>query len=692
MATPILLSGICGLGTIHPFAFELLGWVSLIVLGAMVVRRVRTGPAPGTAEWLLGWVSGQGLVLLVLVGGRWGAEHPGLEVVGRLLSLGAGLVAATALLLLTSIPASRLGPPQDMGGNPPQEGRGAFVPLTCAMPCIAAALAGLGHGSPLLLGLLGAATLGVLGVLGVRRLRGLPPPDPWTLSLALLAAEGLALACLAGGHLASWRPGVEGVFWRMSAVAAGLSGAALVLMGGLPRVRAWWGEGAVGEAPPSSPPSRVERWWILGAWCLAHLPFVVIVPPLIQFDSRMNVLEPDLFLPALQPLHHPPLYSELIKAAAQAPTLLSGLTCVVVLQHGLVALMGLTASELVRRVGSPSWVSIGVGMALVIDGTFVVYAQLIMSEVLATTLLLGAATWLVRAEEEGPAGTRLQWAGGLAAAATLTRQVTQLWFVIGIAWLVILAVLRGRRRASMLLGLAACGPVLALMTHQYVFSGRFSLTAASGRSLVQRIAVGLPDLTDPHAPPGDQMERARRIVWRELGPDGWAPVHRSLREELGWDDDQITAAIRTFYLEQVRRHPLAFAVQTSRGAWRILRGSERFLSDIFAFHDRVRGQSPPPWSELPAAGSPPRALLVFDHLTPTQWSPVLALAALSPLLASGRPRRLAILCLATAAYLIAIPALFEEGLPRYRMPAVPFLAMAAGLAVGGSWSRLRPSA
>lgn len=692
LAAPALVGGLAGLGAAHPCAWELLGAGTLALLAVLAVRRLRRGPAPSPCESVLALAAAQGLALAVLTGGRWSA-HPGLEVLGRLLSAGGVFFAACGLCLPGLLPprwlatAETTAPGLTPGGRVPPA-----VPLLGTAPALLAVCAGLGESWPLAFELLGAATLALLGGLAWLRLRRSPAPGLVEVGLACAVGEGMALATLGGGRLASVRPGVEAVARRLSLAAALGAAVALLLLLWLPRLRAWWSAGVEGLAAPlerGAAPAR-GRQVILIVWALFHLPFLVALPPLIQFDSWMNVLEPDLFLPATQPLHHPPIYSELIKAAAQAPSLVVGLTLVVALQHALVLGIALLVEDALRRVGAGEWVAAAVGCALAADGTLVVYAQLIMSEVVATAFLTLAAVCLVRGEEPGPAGTRLLAAGAGAALATLTRQVVQLWFALGLFWLAALAAIRGRARACTTFAAAALLPVLAVVGHQYVFYGRASLTGASGRSLVARLTVGLPDLTDPQAGPDDELERARRIVWRERRPQGWHPIHQALRTELGWDDERIAATIRGFYLEQIRRHPLPFARQTLRSVWSILRGSERFVADILGFHDQVRARAPlAPWAGLPPAGPAPPAFLVLDWLTLTQTWPVLLLGALSPWLAGGRARRLALLSVATAAYLVAIPALFEEGLPRYRMPAVPFLALAAGLGAAGIVDRFQ---
>lgn len=624
VSVPAVLSALVGLGARWPLGLELLGLVSLGALALLAALRLGQAPCPTRSETLLSLWVGQAL-LAIVIGARW-CSHPGLEPIGRVLTPLAALGAGLALIALVAL-ARRPAP---------------------ADPAL---------------------------------------PSLLETALGLVAAQalGLALLCALAALL---RPGFAPLGWRVALVAGLTGGLTLLTCLALPRLRSWWGEGVTGGEPPATTPAGAGRTAVAAAWLIAHLPVVLALPPLLQIDSWTNVWEPDLFVPLDGAFHHPPLYSELVKAACAGLSLRAGLSGLVVLQHLLVLGLALVVEGLVRRAGGSAWVAALTGCAVAVDGSLVIYAQLIMSEMLATGFLVLAALWLVRAEETGPAGRWLALAGLAAGLATLTREVAQAWSLVALAWLAAVSPLRPRTRASLAFISTALLLPLGLVAHNYALQGRAVFTMASGRSLTSRLTTGMPSLTDPQAPPGDELERARQLIWRERDrPGGWVTVYTPLRLELGWDDDRISAAVRRLYVEQATRHPLAFLRVTLEGGWGIVRGTDTF-GEILAFHDQVLAQAPRGWEALPRVGTGPSWLVVLDRLALTHRWPVLLLVSLAPLVTRGHARRLAVLALASVGCLIAVPALVEFPLPRYRLPAVPFLALGAGLGLAAIEERL----
>src|SRR5205823_1499121 len=105
------------------------------------------------------------------------------------------------------------------------------------------------------------------------------------------------------------------------------------------------------------------------------------------------------------------------------------------------------------------------------------------------------------------------------------------------------------------------------------------------------------------------------------------------------------------------------------------------------FHDEIGQGERPAWWRATKAPPCPAWTLALDR-APSTWLALLLLAAASPLLAAPRARGLALLSLGSAAYFVLIPALAEVPLPRYRLPAVPFLALAAGAGLAGLLGRV----
>lgn len=691
LVAPVVLAACLGLGARWPLLFELLGLTTAVLLCLLTRFRLAGGGPPSSLQLGLALGGGQALALAIFTGGRWTALHPGLERL-RWLSPLAGLLALAVLGALAALPRSSVGGGEREVG--PDLAPRARPRLLIAAPALLAGLAGLGAHWPLAFELLGAVTIAALCVLAWDRLRRGPPPLAIEVLLGLIGVQLMALAVLVGGHAAGLHAGIEPVCRRMSLVAAFLSACALGALAALPQLRAWWGEGSAADpgqavAGVAAPPAGAGRVAVLVTWLAFHLPVLLMLPPLVQFDSWTNVLEPDLFVPTTQPFHHPPLYVELIKAASRAPSLLLGLTVVVALQHALVLGMALLLEDFARRLTRNAWIGVAVGCGVALEQSLILYAQLVMSEILGATFLVLALVALCSAEErDAPSVRRLLAAGAFAALATLTRQVMQAWFAFGLLWLLTMARLRGRARAAAAFTGAALLPVLLLVAHHYVFQGTPRLTAAMGRSLTARLTDGMPSLSDPSAPPGDELERARQAIWRTRHTWGsWTAVHAAVRDELGWDEERIAAVVQRFYWEQVRRHPVAFARVTLRGQWAILSGGERF-ADVARFHDQVLDQAYAGWHVLPRVGPPPAWTAALDRLALTQRWPVLLLAALAPLLARGRARRVGLLAVLTVLYVTIIPALFEQPLARYRLPAAPLIALAAGLATGGVLQRL----
>lgn len=573
-------------------------------------------------------------------------------------------------------------PPETEGAAPP---RGALCLLGLA-PLLGALLGG-GAVWPSFTELLGVAVLGALGVLSWRRLLRGPPPAVTELALMLLAAVAVALATLVGGRAAAIHTPSEPACRRLALASALVGFVALGALACWPRLLGWWGEGPRGEGQPDGQAEGLRgRLVVVGAWSLVHLPTFLAFPALLQPDSSTNAVEPALFQTGVLPPHHPPLYPQLIHVASGVAPLQEALALVVALQHLALLLVALLIRDLVQRLGGRAWLATTAGVCVAVDPTLLAYSQLVMSESLATSWVALALIALVRADRSQRPDLLLVAAGTCAALATLTRQVTQAWFLLAASWLVLAGRVRPRPRALVAFALPALIPVALVVAHNWVFQGRASVTAAWGRSLTARLVLDMPRASEPSD--DVELERARLLIWRDRQAAVWGPIHQAMRDELGWDDERIGRAVQRLFAEQVRSHPGVFLSSTWDGWLGILCGSER-LEDLVAYHDRVRPHALQGWHVLRDTGGAPRWVRPLQALAFTHTWPVLLLAAASPLLGLGRSRRVALLAVATAAYLLAVPALLEQPLPRYRQPAVPCILLAAALGAAGIQERWR---
>ena len=554
------------------------------------------------------------------------------------------------------------------------------------LPVALAVLAGAGRVPGLLEALAALCLVGGM-TLAQRRLRARPWPPRHEVLLAAAGAAALAIAVAAAGWGGVGSPHPLAGDLRMPARgAAGLGGLCLLGLAWAPQLRAAgaWSLDVSGPqaGEPATPAWGRGTWLVLGVGAVAH--GVVILGasgPLIQIDSWVNLAEPDLLHPWPHPYHHTPIYSGLVKILGRGPGFLVGLWALVLAQHALVLATGAVCESTVRRCSGSVVGGAVAGLLVVLCGHLSLYAQMIMSEVLSTFLVVVSLALVFAAARRARAGWWLVAAGATSALGTLTRQAMQAWFVAGVIALLLLGFARWRR-ALLLFLVGALVPIAAMVAHNAVFHGRASLTAGMGRTVVYRLTPGMPDLTDPDAPPGDPHERAREIVW-ELRGGGYAEVYEAVGAELGWSDKQIEQAMQRFYVEQILRHPGPFAKVTLGFCLDLLRGHEP-PSGVVEWHNYVQRDAPAEWDGLPAAALSPSAVRVTGVQPTSSWA-VLVLATLGGLLQLLRrvPRALAVACLASAAYFVGVAAMLELPLPRYRLPGIPFLAMACGLGVAG---------
>jgi hypothetical protein len=437
------------------------------------------------------------------------------------------------------------------------------------------------------------------------------------------------------------------------------------------------------EAPSTSAPSRWSPALVVLGTLAAHgTMFFGLEGPVLQPDSFASVWHAGL-LNFTDPPHHPPIYIELVRIAAPTTGNWLGLTALVLFQHCLVLAVAVGMERAARLMTGRAWVGCLVGLLVGVDATWNLYAQSIMSEVMSSALCMFSALCLLEAERRKGAVRWLIAAGLLAGFATLTRQAMQAWFGVGLIWLTLFSALRPRRLACLVLFLASVLPVGTWMLRNYVALERGIVTASLGRNLLYRVVLEMPDLTDPDAPPGDEMEKAREIVWRERARV-WVGPWNALRAELGWSDARINQVVVRFYTEQIKRHPGIFAEVTWRSFQDLATGREAFGGTVFPFHNRAIEESP--WAgapTMPVGGGvpPPLALLECFQLSASPFWLFLAFA--SPLLAWGAGRRASFLALGGFTYFCLLASLVEVPVVRYRLPGVPLLYLAGCLSLAG---------
>jgi len=575
-----------------------------------------------------------------------------------------------------------------------------FQGLACALPTLAGASLGLGAWVPGVVELLALSSLIAWVVLAQPLLRGETPPARHEVALACAGAAATGMAALAGGlgGFGCAEPDPLAELLRTPAYA--MVGAAVLCFGALacaPLLRgaaAWAWDVRAADAPALTPSWSRAAWVVFGAGVLLQgAVFLAHDGPLVQADSWANVWGPPLFQHWGTPPHFTPLYAELVKLANGAPDPVFALTALVALQHAALLGVGLLVERTVRLTASSQLAGVCAGLLIVCCGHLALYAQQVMSEVLSIGWVT-LATACLFAAPRSPTPQRWLVAGGLASAlATLTRQAMQGWFVAGALAVACLGFPQ-RKRALLLYLAAALLPLAATIAHNGVFYGRPSLTASLGRNLYYRVTRGVPDLTDPSAEPGDPYEHARELIW-EHRDGGWLDAYSAIDAELGWEDATIEQAMQRFYVEQALRHPVAFARVTLEYSWALLVARENPMT-LLRFHNQVLPELPA-WALPPA--DPEGWVARWVHaFQPTSSAPVLLLALLSPLLVAGRARVLALTALVSVAYFVVLTSLVELPVARYRLPTVPFLAIACGLGVGGlaqrarAWRRSPPEA
>ncbi|GAA3200952.1 hypothetical protein [Actinocorallia longicatena] len=363
---------------------------------------------------------------------------------------------------------------------------------------------------------------------------------------------------------------------------------------------------------------------------------------------------------------------------------------VVAVQHLLGLAVGVLVYLLLRRRGLPGWGASLAAAPVLLDGNLIELETLILSDTLFLFLLAsGLAVLLWR----GPS-----WAAGLLlAAATLTRTIGLPVLLVVLAWLL----LRRRWRALGTVAAAGLLPLAAYAVWFHSANDRYALTATDGVFLWARTAAfatctGVPDDLRYLCPAGEPGERkaSSSQVWAPESPIGWTYGEAF--------DPKVNADAQRFALTTIAHQPLDYLRTAAHDlfartfAWSHGDHPTRVTAEKYRFP--VRAEPFPGWPVL-GGGTPSSVATAYDPSAGTEavrpWSsflrgyqavfqvrgPMLAAVLLVPFgVWWRRRRRPEMLAWTVAAVLLAVPPLTVDFDHRYVLTAVPFAALAAGLA------------
>ena len=368
------------------------------------------------------------------------------------------------------------------------------------------------------------------------------------------------------------------------------------------------------------------------------------------------------------------------------------LALVTALQH----VMGLAAGTLVYaallRLGLPRWAAAVAAIPALLDGYILGSEQMLASEPLFGLLVTGAIALLLWRFERRPA-LAVAGAGLLLGLAATTRIVGLP--LVAVALLVLLVRRAGWPRVA-LAGAAFAVPVVGYASWFAFLYGDLNLTASSGVFMYGRTtqfvdcarvrftSAALRRLC-PTEPIGQRNESF--YVFDSRSPIG--------RANLGARGDDALAG--QFAIEVIRAQPGDYAVQVLDGLWTSFQwdlGSQPVdvgfqlheLMDDEARQEGIayQGSDPGPFYDPLPVG----LLAAYQRVLWVPGTPLLlALAVAVAGLAFGRDpdgrglRSAVLLSAGMAAALLLVPAMTAIAAPRYRIPAIPALCVAAALGV-----------
>jgi Dolichyl-phosphate-mannose-protein mannosyltransferase len=397
-------------------------------------------------------------------------------------------------------------------------------------------------------------------------------------------------------------------------------------------------------------------------------------------------------------LRRTPLYPILIAAVLGAG---GALSTIVVVQHAIGALTaGLTYGLGRAAFGTAAGRIAGLlaGLAVAISGPLLIYEHFLMSEALFTFCVTLALLGLVVALHR-PTARWLLLAGGLVAAAALTRPIGQLLIPLALGLVAALALPQwrvGLRRAA----LVGCGLVIVLAPwtiRNLLIHGSTGAEGALGQALIGRtIRHDRGFLYDDPAHPDPDPTRtaARQIIQQEAdGEPSGGTVTARVRDELGLTQAQTSTLLRDLAISEILERPGHYVGTTGEMTWELFQGrNERLLGN---WRQRTTRNWDKKWDtrlvalldpDLPAEGEPyQRADAITSFFQPWRWRTLITwLFGIGLFCALAVPRFRGALAPALTAILLVLAAAAFDGLVwRFRYPADPSIAVVAagGLAV-----------
>ena len=306
---------------------------------------------------------------------------------------------------------------------------------------------------------------------------------------------------------------------------------------------------------------------------------------------------------------------------------------VIVLQH----LMNVALAVAIYLFALPRgrFVAVAAALLFAVDPPTIHYANKLLTETLFTALL-----FVIFA-----IGTRAPVVQGLLTGIlVITRPVA-------IAYFVVLALLRGRRRATVVFVVAALAIPLAWAVRNRIEGGDFTVSVIGANNLLLHRAAGAMAIADE-----GNFEQDLAAEQRDLLDEAHARIEREKHVAAAEDLPEGVRApyYRTVARQVILQHPIAFALLTLRGLTVNLFDSDW---DAIWIVSRLDGRT---------------LELLLNACTVL----VAALAFLGVVVLWQRDRSLALLIAGTIGYFLLISA-GSEAEARFRVPVVPQIAIAA---------------
>ena len=373
-----------------------------------------------------------------------------------------------------------------------------------------------------------------------------------------------------------------------------------------------------------------------------------------------------------------------------------GLEIVPLVQHLLALLLAAALYVLLLRLGLRPWLAALATAPLLLDAFQLLIEQFLMTETMFDLLVVGACALLLWRRPIPLSFVAL--AGMLLALAALTRVVAVLVIVPAVLTVAVAGARPSRRAALAVLIAAFAAPLGGYAVWYHAHHGEYSLVGPTGRFLYARVAafvdcrvVSVPPAERPLCPdePVGERPSSQDFAWSATSPLYRVPEPE--REALAGD----------FARRAIREQPLAYArtvVADVLHGFAVERTVPRRrvpFEDVWTFQPTFprREQADPVIRAYGGSGGSVQPQLV-DFLRAYQGiaftpGPLLAAGLLLGLAAAagiGRARRstlrpAALLLSSMGLALYVGPALTQQLMPRYTLPALVLLAPALAVAV-----------